>query len=123
MQQIAYNGHILNEQTINHEPVGHLDELPEWNRTIAKAQAQEEGLELSEEHWEVLRFLRRRYANQGQSRYGRLLQRELASCFAGRGGNKRLYQLFPGGPVTQGCRIAGLPPPDFHQDNSFGSVR
>jgi len=39
-------------------------------------------------------------------------------------GNPRqeLYQLFPDGPVREGCKLAGLPIPDNSSNPSFGSV-
>ena len=42
--------------------------------------------------------------------------------FHARGGNRYLYLLFPGGPVAQGCEIAGLRVPSGSVDKSFGSV-
>jgi tRNA 2-thiouridine synthesizing protein E len=42
--------------------------------------------------------------------------------FHARGGMKYLYQLFPAGPVAQGCRVAGLPVPFLAVDRGFGSV-
>ncbi|MGB5339763.1 MAG: sulfite reductase, partial [Gammaproteobacteria bacterium] len=36
---------------------------------------------------------------------------------------KYLYTLLPGGPVAQGCRLAGLEPPAGSQDAGFGSVQ
>jgi tRNA 2-thiouridine synthesizing protein E len=38
------------------------------------------------------------------------------------GGIKHLYRLFPGGPVAQGCRIAGPKAPAGAIDKGFGSV-
>jgi tRNA 2-thiouridine synthesizing protein E len=35
---------------------------------------------------------------------------------------RHLYMLFPGGPVAQGCRVAGLPVPAGAVDRGFGSV-
>jgi tRNA 2-thiouridine synthesizing protein E len=33
-----------------------------------------------------------------------------------------LFEIIPGGPVAQGCRLAGLKPPPGSVDPSFGSV-
>jgi tRNA 2-thiouridine synthesizing protein E len=117
-----YSEQIFNEKVFERAPAQHLDELPEWNRKIALAAAAKEGLVLTEEHWEVLHYLRRHFATHGQSRYARLLAHELEAGIAGARGRRYLYRLFPGGPITQGCRIAGLPAPPFHEDRSFGSV-
>lgn len=122
MLQIPYEGRILNEQITERRPVGFLQELPVWNRKIAYRLAEEEGIELTPEHWDVLHYLRRRLVTQGQASSGRILRRELADVLCDRSSSRRLYQLFPGGPVTQGSRIAGLPAPAYHADRSFGSV-
>jgi len=47
---------------------------------------------------------------------------ELGEKFHRQGGIRHLYQLFPGGPVAQGCRIAGLKAPAGATDKGFGSV-
>jgi tRNA 2-thiouridine synthesizing protein E len=123
MLDIPYNGQILNEQVVDRDPADHLDELPEWNRKIAEQAAAEEGIEMTEEHWKVVHYLRRRFATHGQARYARELSRELEQEIAGRRGSRFLFGLFPGGPVSQGCRIAGIPAPPYHEDRSFGSVQ
>jgi len=123
MLTIPYNGQILNEHVTDRDPASYMDELPEWNRKIAEQAARDEGIELSEKHWEVLHFLRRRFATHGQVRYARELTHELEKVIAGNRGSRYLFELFPGGPVTQGCRIAGIPAPPFHEDRSFGSVQ
>ena len=38
------------------------------------------------------------------------------------GGMKYVYSLFPGGPIAQGCKLAGLQPPAGSIDKGFGSV-
>jgi tRNA 2-thiouridine synthesizing protein E len=123
MLNIPYNGQIMNEQVTERDPAAHLEELPEWSRRIAEQAAAEEGISLTEEHWQVLHFLRRRFATHGQARYARELSHELEKEIAGARGSRYLFELFPGGPVTQGCRIAGIPAPPYHEDRSFGSVQ
>ncbi len=122
MLQIPFEGRILNEQISERRPSEFLGELPTWNRLIALRLAEEEGIELTPEHWDVLHYLRRRLVTRGQASSGRVLVRELADVLCDRTTKRRLYQLFPGGPVSQGTRIAGLPAPPYHADRSFGSV-
>ena len=53
----------------------------------------------------------------------RELHDALDESFHARGGLRYLYTLFPGGPVAQGCRFAGLKAPSGAADKSFGSVQ
>jgi len=46
----------------------------------------------------------------------------LEERFAAEGGRKYLLELFPKGPVAQGCELAGLPVPAYASDGSFGAV-
>src|SRR5574341_927751 len=48
--------------------------------------------------------------------------RALDEKFHRQGGIRRLYLLFPGGPVAQGCPLAGLKAPAGATDRGFGSV-
>ena len=41
----------------------------------------------------------------------RLLRDALEARFAGKGGMKYLFGILPGGPIAQGCALAGLKPP------------
>ena len=100
-----------------------LAELPEWSEGIAADLAANEGIRLSTEHMEVIQLLRDHYRFHGQDMSGTRLLRALEEPFARRGGRKHLFELFPGGPISQGCRIAGLPAPPYSKDLSFGSVQ
>lgn len=122
MLNMPYEGHLFNEHVTERNPEEHLDELPEWNRQVAMALAADEGIELTDAHWEVLHYLRRRLATQGQARSSRILVSELKQLL-GVDDNRSLFKLFPRGPVTQGSRIAGVPAPAYHADYSFGSVQ
>lgn len=98
---------------------------PHWTRAEAEAVAAREGIPFSDEHWEVVQALRGFFARHeaaGLPIHLRDLHDALDEAFHARGGIRHLYALFPGGPVAQGCRIAGLKPPFIARDSSFGSV-
>ncbi len=95
-----------------------------WTREEAQATARKEGLKLIEEHWEAIRAMQRYYANHEDETTINLraLHDALDEHFHPQGGLKFLYTLFPGGPIAQTCRLAGLKAPFIATDSSFGSV-
>jgi tRNA 2-thiouridine synthesizing protein E len=97
-------------------------EVVAWNREMAANFAKSEKLELTEPHIEVIRCLQEYYIENGRAEHARELADMLHHRFAGSGGRKFLYELFPAGPVSQGGRIAGIPVPTDAKDPSFGSV-
>lgn len=115
--------YILNHEDYREDPAGNLLEQGEWNTEVAKIIAEKEQVTLSEAHWAVIYFLRSNFKEQGLAPNARVLTQSLAKHFAAVGGKRYLYQLFPKGPVTQACRIAGLPVPAQNADLSFGTVR
>lgn len=92
-----------------------------WTQAHARALAAEAGLKLTEDHWEVVRVLQGCYKDEVAPRL-RLLRDALEARFAGKGGIKYLFEILPGGPIVQGCALAGLKPPTGAKDLSFGSV-
>jgi tRNA 2-thiouridine synthesizing protein E len=94
----------------------------DWRPTDGEDVARAEGLELGHSHWEAVRALQEYFAKHDSVNV-RELHDALDERFHGRGGLRALYQLFPGGPVAQGCRIAGLQAPAGSADRSFGSVQ
>lgn len=99
-----------------------LHDMEIWTEEQALDLARAEGLELNEEHWAVIYWLRDLYADCGPPENARVLTHAMEEAFTGRGGKRYLYQLFPNGPVLQGCRLAGLSLPPGTVDRSFGSV-
>jgi len=69
----------------------------------------------------VISYLREQYLEDGLPRFARTTARALNKQYAAQGGNKYLYNLFPGGPVTQGSRLANLRTPANASDVSFGT--
>ena len=104
------------------DPEGNMFELEHWSPLVANRFAEEEGLILSDEHWAIITYLRERYRKQGVAGSAREVLGELEEKFCEGRGRKELYELFPGGPVSQASRIAGLPLPPYSSDPSFGSV-
>lgn len=93
-----------------------------WERKAATRLAAGEALDLTDDHWEAIRVLQACYAEEEEPPVRRLSD-ALEARFDSQGGRKFLFTLFPGGPVAQGCRLAGLTPPAGSVDPSFGSVR
>ncbi len=96
----------------------------EWTPADARQTAHAEGLTLGEDHWEVVRALQEYFARHADlpAINTRELHDALDEKFHIKGGRKYLFNLFPGGPVAQGCRIAGLKAPAGTVDRGFGSV-
>lgn len=96
----------------------------DWTREDAQRIAQAEGLKLTEAHWNAVRALQQYYAHHADDTTINLrdLHDALDEHFHSQGGVKYLYTLFPGGPIAQSCRIAGLKAPYIASDPSFGSV-
>lgn len=91
---------------------GNLVNQDEWSEPLAAFLAEQDGITLTPEHWEVIRFLRMFYFKYGIVPMVRLLMKHMRTELgADKGREDYLYKLFPGGPSRQGSRIAGLPEP------------
>jgi tRNA 2-thiouridine synthesizing protein E len=82
-----------------------MTEYDEWNEELAKQLAANIGIELSDDHWKAIRFLRDDYASQGET----ATLRRVSTM----GGvpTKDLFALFPKKPAKKMAYIAGLPKP------------
>jgi len=91
---------------------GYLTNLADWTEAAADMLAKEEGIEMSESHWEVVNFLREYYDEYQIAPAVRVLTKSIGKKLgAEKGNSKYLYELFPYGPAKQACKIAGLPKP------------
>lgn len=84
---------------------GHLANRADWNETVAKELAREEGIELTERHWTVIYYMRKEFEAKGDAPSIRKLTKESGVE------TKELYALFPKGPAKKAAKIAGLPKP------------
>lgn len=91
---------------------GYLLELDDWSEPVAEALASAEGLQLSEEHWEILRLLRAFYAEFKLSPATRPLIKYVSLKLGPDKGNSlHLNRLFKGTPAKLAAKLAGLPRP------------
>ncbi|CAG1010307.1 Sulfurtransferase TusE [Burkholderiales bacterium] len=77
---------------------------------VARAIAAADGIELTDAHWEVIRYLRDEYLAHGHSPNFRAMLKGV-QAIRPEADSKYLYDLFPMGPAKQGAKIAGLPQP------------
>ncbi len=104
--------YVVEGSLVNTDRHGYLRNHEDWSEDLAKAIARTEGIELTQDHWDVIHFLRNHYLEYSHSPNVRSLVKMLTKAWGPeKGGKARLYSLFPAGPSRQGCKIAGLPLP------------
>lgn len=89
---------------------GYILNMEDWTEEFAIAQAAVEGLTLTDEHWDVIRFIRTYYEEHNVQAQVRDMIRHFKEAWgAERGNNHYLHDMFPmGGPQKQGNRVAGI---------------
>jgi tRNA 2-thiouridine synthesizing protein E len=99
-------------KTYETDEEGYLVNLAEWNEDVGAAIAVAEKIEMSQNHWEVVNFLREYYNEYQIAPAVRVLTKAIGKKLGPeKGSNSYLYELFPYGPAKQACKIAGLPKP------------
>lgn len=99
MRQIEVSG-----SSIELSDEGFLTNPSEWNKDVAIALAKEEGIELTDKHYEVFEFLRDQHAAGTVLTIRRVGKSGIVDI-------KGLYDLFPGGPLKKSSKLAGIPKP------------
>jgi tRNA 2-thiouridine synthesizing protein E len=84
---------------------GFLTDPGEWTEDLAPELAQAIGITLNDDHWQVIRFLRQDFAEQGETATLRRI-----TTLAGVP-TRRLFELFPKKPGKKMAYVAGLPKP------------
>jgi tRNA 2-thiouridine synthesizing protein E len=84
---------------------GFMTVYDEWDEEVGSALAAQIGIEMTDDHWKVIRFLRSDFEEQGQT----ATIRRVATV----GGipTKELFTLFPKKPAKKMAYVAGLPKP------------
>jgi|SRR6266545_2325070 tRNA 2-thiouridine synthesizing protein E len=100
MPTTTIDGHTIQ---VNDE--GFMTDPSEWTESLAKSLAAQIGIDLTEEHWKAIRFLRDDFAEQGETATLRRIG------VVGGIPTKSLFQLFPQKPAKKLAYVAGLPKP------------
>ncbi len=91
---------------------GYLVNLADWFPAVATEMAKIDEVDLGDDHWDIINFLREYYEEYQIAPAVRVLTKAVAKKLGKEKGNsKYLYELFPYGPGKQACKFAGLPKP------------
>ncbi len=90
--------------TIDVNEEGYMTDSSQWTKEIAAEIAKEEGIDITDKHYEVIEYIRNKIAaGEGLTIRG-----------IGKSGVvdvKTFYQLFPGAPLKKATKISGVPKP------------
>ena len=102
----------MNGKVIATDAEGYLVDPVDWDDNVALLLAQQEEIELGEEHWKIFRFMRKYYDEHQIAADARFVKRLVADELGyGKNAGSRLSELFPYGYVKQACKIAGMKRP------------
>lgn len=90
------------EIEVNEE--GYLLDFSQWNKEIGNALAVENGIELTDKHWEVINYIHDKFKNEEPLSVRGIKKSGVIDI-------KEFYSLFPGGPLKISTLIAGIPKP------------
>jgi len=96
---------MMEGREVHVDEEGFMTVYDEWDEDLGTYLASQIGIEMTEEHWKAIRFLREDFKTQGETP----TLRRVSSV----GGipTKQLFQLFPKKPAKKMSYIAGLPKP------------
>ena len=91
---------------------GYLVNLKDWSEQAAVEIARGESIDLTENHWEIIRLLRTVYDEFEHTPITRVFVKLMRERLGTDKGNSiYLLTLFPETPMRKACKIAGLPKP------------
>lgn len=97
-------------KTIETNEAGYLNNVDDWSEGLASFMAGSENIELTQRHWDLIKYLREEYIENRENQPNtRAIGKAMNAAWGEKPSQKDLYELFPGDPSKQGGRIAGLP--------------
>lgn len=100
----------VGDRIVDTDQEGYIQDMEAWSEDFAKALAAQEGLTLTDEHWEIIHYIREYFAeHQVQAQVRDMIKHFRETWGEERGNNHYLHEIFPkGGPQKQGNRLAGI---------------
>jgi len=95
---------IYGELCVTCNEQGYLTDLNQWTKEVGSEIANEEGIDMTEKHWEVINYLQDECRKEAPLSIRKIGKSGVVSI-------KEFYQLFPKGPLKISSRIAGIPKP------------
>ena len=97
---------LIADAPVDVDAEGFMTNAEQWNEDVARSIAREVGIpELTDRHWQVVKFMRTSYLENGAAPSIRSLGKLSGVPI------KELYQLFPKGPAKLAAKIGGIPKP------------
>lgn len=90
------------EIEVNEE--GYLTDFSQWTKEIGECIADENGVSLTDRHWEVISYIHEKHNNDEPLSIRGIKKSGVINV-------KEFYSLFPGGPLKKATMIAGIPKP------------
>jgi len=89
---------------VNVTDEGYLTDFSQWTKEIGTEVAKEQGIEMTDKHWEVINHLQEKHNNDEPLSIRGIKKSGVINI-------KEFYDLFPGGPLKKATMIAGIPKP------------
>ena len=94
----------IGQTTISVDQEGYLTDFSQWDKEIGTEIAKEQGIEMTDKHWEIIDYIQDRFKAEEPLSIRRIKKSGVIDI-------KQFYALFPGGPLKKATMIAGIPKP------------
>lgn len=95
-------------ESVERTQKGYLVNSNDWNEEIAKELFAEEEIEPTQEHWDIVKYVREETLS-GDEPNERSIMKEMGKRWGRKVKSKEMYEMFPGMPSKQGLKIGGCP--------------
>ena len=95
---------VVAQKEIDVNEEGYLTDFSQWSKEIGTELAKEQGIEMTDKHWDVIDFLQDRHHKEEALSVRGIKKSGVINI-------KEFYDLFPGGPLKKSTLIAGIPKP------------